>query len=686
MLFRFLQANPAIRLLLPLLLGILLGNSVSISVTILLGILVVLGVVMLLFFFFQKNSNSGVAVCNLLFFTFLGVFLVQKEKATYSLPQNLGTHYAKAIIRTEAEEKPNSMAVLLEVIALENEKRVQTFHFKALTYFQKDKTLESWQYGDTIIAKLRFQLLPKPTNPYAFDYGKLLHQRQIYGLARGEIAMATHLRASTFSLIRMAKSVQRYLAEILKHYLPNTKVRGFLQAMTLGDKTSLSPEIRLDFTNTGVVHILAVSGLHVGILFGLLNLLFRSFRKTLRGRIFLVALGLAVIWGFAFIAGLSVSILRAATMFSILQLSMLSLRPYQIYNSIALSAILLLIYNPFYIYEVGFQLSYGAVLGIVTFVPMWNREVVNPILDKLKTLVLVSLSAQIGIAPLIFYYFHQFPSYFLFTNIVVLLLAPFLLGGTLLLFIAATFPIFANIIAISLTFLTEICISFVNFMATLPYAILLNYQFDFVQVLLSYGFIFMVLGYVFKRNKTFFYTVLSLLFVGVSYTAWRSFEEQRQEIFVVHQIKEKSCYEFVGGKKAVLLMSDKLTEKELEYSIFPLWEAKNINEKEQFVLQNLSSFSLGNTQYKQKHCIFKNQHIIFCNSEMQFLEKPVKIAFLVLSKNSNWELALKNYEILGTIILDSSFSKQQSQKLQKALLARGYAVHNVSTDGAFLLE
>ncbi len=686
MLFRFLQHNPAVRLLFSLLLGIVLGNSVAISDTVLLLILVIFVGSALLFFLFQKNNNSGFAVCTMLFFTFFGMFLVQNKKASYALPEELTTHYTKAIIRTAPEEKPNSMAVLLEIVAFKDKWKMQMARFKVLTYFNKDERLKNWRYGDTIISKLTFLPLPKPANPHAFDYGNLLRKRQIYTLARAKTASTTHSVATDFSIIRLAKSVQNYLVGILKRYLPDPKVRGFLQAMTLGDKTSLSPEIRLDFANTGVVHILAVSGLHVGILFGLLNLLFRPLRKTRRGRVVLVGIGLCVIWGFAFISGLSVSVLRAATMFSILQLNMLSLRPYQIYNSVALSALLLLLYNPFYIYEIGFQLSYCAVLGIVTFVPMWNRKLANPILGKLKTLALVSISAQFGIAPLILYYFHQFPSYFLLTNIVVLLLAPLLLGGTLLLLACSAIPFVANMVAILLTFLTKLCIDFVNFMATLPYAILLNYQLDFVQLILTYGFILAVLGYIFKRNRLFFYSLLTILFVGILYSSWRSFGEQRQEFFVVHQVKNKSCCQFVSGQKAFLLTSELLTEKEQEYCILPLWEAKKIRETQQIALQNSPTFILGRTQCQRNHCRFKNQHIVFCNSGIQRLKTPVKITFLVLSKNSDWQTALQNYEISGKIILDSSFTKAQSEKLQKELSALGYFVHNVVIDGAFFLS
>ncbi len=686
MLFRFLQANPAVRLLLPLILGVLVGNYLNVSLFILAVLLIATFFIFLIISVLKMHSRHFYGILIALFFCCLGVFLVQKTKENNALPKDLGTQYVKAIVRGEAEEKVKSAAVVLEVRQIIKDGKVETTHFKSLTYFPKDSIVQKWQYGDTVIAKLQFLPLPKPMNPYAFDFGKLLSRRQIYVTAQGDLATVRHFSATKFSVFRSARAAQKRLSETLEKYIVDEKARGFLQAITLGDKTSLSPEVRVDFAKAGVVHVLAVSGLHVGILFLLVNFAFQFLKKTRKRRFILVAIGLLVIWSFAFVSGLSVSILRAAIMFSVLQLSVLSLRPYRIYNSIAVSMVLLLLINPFYLFELGFQLSYVAVLGIVTFVPMWNRKPLkNKCLESFKQLVLVSLAAQLGVAPLVLYYFHQLPTYFLLGNIIVLTLAPFLLGGSLLILLFAQVAIIAKPIAFLVEWLTKFCIFAVNGIATLPNAVLLNYSLDFWQMLMVFAILTVIIFYVFKRSKPYFSLLLLVLLCFGGYTMWRNYQENRQQIFVVHHLKGKSGYTLISGREAMLFYSKQLEEKEQNYAISPLLEAKNVKSVGDLQLNTKKRVVVGKSLFYKEHFLVNGKHIVRCPEKTVSLASPTTIDVLILANKADWKLALQNYKV-ETIVLDSSFSKSKSQKLAEELSALHYIVHNVNTDGAFILD
>lgn len=686
MLNHFLQSNPAIRLVLPFLVGIILGNNLNVSSHWLLISLIIIACCVLLSRSLKVFFSFLNAFFINLFFVVFGIFIVQNMKAKYVLPNGLTSHYVKAVVRAEADEKKRSTAVLLEIIQLQKDKTILSTHFKSMVYFAKDDKLLQWNYGDTVVGKLQFLALHDNENPYAFNYAKLLKQRQIYCTARGNSKHIVHFPATDFSPIAYAHKIQKKLRNILDSYIPNAKASGFLQAMTLGDKTSLSPEVRVDFADAGVVHILAVSGLHVGILFFLINIFLRPLRATKRGRLLLFFIGIVVIWCFAFISGLSVSILRAAIMFSVLQMSVLSLRPYRVYNAIAVSAFLVLLINPFYIYEVGFQLSYLAVLSIVTFLPLWNRgRFANTPIRKLQDLILVSLAAQLGVAPLALYYFHHLPTYFLLGNIIILLAAPILLGGSLLILTFSAIPLFAKALGTMLSIITQVCLWLINHIASLPGALLINYTLNFNQMLLLYAIIVCLLFYTLKKRSRYFIIFLGALFAFIATTTLRNWQENHQSLFVVHSLNGKSCYSLLSGKEALLFSHEILQEETLDYSVRPLWNAKNIRHITRCMLNDKLEITQKNNFYKNGYAFANGKTILFYPQKLGKMAAPVDIDILVLTANSDWKALLKNYQA-KQIVLDSSFAKWKSQELTKKLSALNLVVHNVNTKGAFVLD
>ncbi len=686
MLLRFLQANPMVRLVLPLVLGILVGNFIDFSLFWIGGIAVFLFFILLIVSLLQWNTRYGYGILIALLFCCLGIFSVLSTQNEYRPPKELDTHFAKAIIRSIPSEKENNVSVILEIRQLSRKQHIEQTHFKSLAYFPKDSHFQKWKYGDTLLTKLEFSSLPKPQNPNAFDYGEWLKTQQIYTTSRGKTAYIQHFVATDFSLIRIAQTLQQKFSAILEEYIKDKEVVGFLQALTLGNKTGLSAELRDDFTKAGVVHILAVSGLHIGILFLLVNFVFQSLRKTRKRRFVLLVIGLCVIWSFAFISGLSISVLRASVMFSILQLSILSLRPYRIYNTIATSMLLLLLINPFYLYEVGFQLSYFAVLSIVTFVPMCTqKELKNKYLEYFRQLFFVSISAQLGVAPLVLYYFHQLPTYFLLGNLLLLNLAPFLLGGSLLILLCSKIPFLAQIIAFIVLWLARFCLFIVNGITELPHAILLNYSLDFYQLLLLCAVGISSIFYVLKRNIRYFTSVLIVLMLFVGYTVFRNNTQNKQTFFVIHYVRGKSCYNLITEKKSLLFTTDKLEDNEIKYAINPFLEAHNTKIVEICKIGTSDEKKLGNSFYKKGVFFVNGKYIISAKGKNGKLENKQKVAILILSKRDNWELILENYAPT-LIILDSSFSKRKSQKLYEELSALKYHVYNVNTDGAFVLN
>ena len=197
---------------------------------------------------------------------------------------------------------------------------------------------------------------------------------------------------------------------------------GVIAAMTLGDKSALTSELRETYSMTGAFHVLALSGLHLGIISYVLSLLVvgRRFRAVSQ------LLVIIAIWAFAFLVGLPSSVVRSATMFSLYALLSIGDRKKMSVNVLAVTAVCMLAANPLALFDVGFQMSFMAVLGILLWVPLFDRLVSwsymqdHPAVRWLWGLLTVSLAAQLAVAPLIAYYFNRFSTWFLLTNLVVI--------------------------------------------------------------------------------------------------------------------------------------------------------------------------------------------------------------------------------------------------------------------------
>ncbi len=261
---------------------------------------------------------------------------------------------------------------------------------------------------------------------------------------------------------------------------------AIIAAMTLGDKSALTPAIRETFNITGAGHVLAISGLHLGILYMMVSLLVRGLRLRIVTQIITILL----IWAFAFLVGMSPSVVRSATMLTIYGLLSLGYRQKMSINVLAFTAIVLLVIHPQSLFDIGFQMSFLAVLAILLFFPLLNSVfserwlMEHRVVRWLWGMTALSLSAQIGVAPLIAFYFHRFSTYFLLSNFVVIPCAYLILIGALLFFLTHL-PVFAT----ALTAVTTFMCHSLNAIATLPYASIDNLYPSLSQTVLIYFFI-----------------------------------------------------------------------------------------------------------------------------------------------------------------------------------------------------
>lgn len=453
-----LRANPFVRLLLPLALGIACGSgctSVSSSSYLISLLCTAFAVV---FWARRKYAYSyrwWFGVCLYAFLFAAGFCRAQWHHET-SAAHHFGRFvsgerlHASVLLELSGPLSPGKwLQAPARVLGISDSSGFRQVSGNLQLFLKGDSC--SFRYGDRIWLEADVQKAGPPLNPDAFDYRHFLHVQNIHFTAFAELSGA-HLLSRDHGWIwwRWAYFFRGRLLERLRQYFPTENEFAVASALLAGYRAELPDELREAYTNTGSMHALAVSGTHVGILYaGLLFLLSQLPFYGSAGYYARAAILLLAIWGFALLTGGSPSVMRAAVMFSFYLIGKAIRRDASVWNVLAGSAFGLLLLDPFYLFSVGFQLSYTAVAGMVFFYPRLYKlaPILPRIPDEAVKILLVGISAQLGTLPLSLYYFHQFPCYFWLAGWVVILGGMlFLWGGAILVVLDVSWPSLAAIL------------------------------------------------------------------------------------------------------------------------------------------------------------------------------------------------------------------------------------------------
>ncbi|HEV7781609.1 MAG TPA: ComEC/Rec2 family competence protein, partial [Chitinophagaceae bacterium] len=341
---------------------------------------------------------------------------------------------------------------------------------RIIIYFSKDVngqggTLTQLSYGSQIIFKKPVQEIKNAGNPGGFDYKQYaLFQgitHQVY-LKPGEFEVPDHKKQN--GLTRFLFASKEKLLGILRENIKGHKELGLAEALLIGYKQDLDQSLVQSYTNTGVVHIIAISGLHLGLIYWLMALLLRPLQKRKSTRWIRAVIIITVLWIFSLLAGAQPSILRSALMFTCIVLGESLSKKTSIYNTMAVSAFILLCINPYWLWDVGFQLSYAAVLSIIIFMqPIYNLFYSkNKLLDLIWKLNAVTLAAQVLTVPLSIYHFHQFPNFFILTNFLAVPLSSIILLGEIFLCVISFIPVVSILVGKILSWLIALMNTYIE--------------------------------------------------------------------------------------------------------------------------------------------------------------------------------------------------------------------------------
>lgn len=554
------QKIPFLRLALALAAGILLAGFVSFEPVVLIVLLTFLTGALILInrrISFRLNTAFGAGVH--LVFIFIGILV-------YSLYNQKPVFFNQGKFQAEVleilQEKPNSWQSVLRITSVFYNDSVFKTDEKVMVYFEKTESAKELQPGETILFRQRPQLIQNNNNPFEFDYAGYLARKKIYRqVYLSEINWRKAEVQASFSFLIIAEKIRSRLLEVYREQNFSENEFHVLSALTLGYKRGLDPEIKQIFSSAGAMHVLAVSGLHVGIVYVVLFFLLGFLRKNRAGRVVFVLFIILALWSFAFIAGLSPSVKRAATMFSFMVVGENIKRRTNTYNSLAASAFLLLLVNPNNLFEAGFQLSYSAVFGIVFLQPRLEKIVSfnNKVLQYGWVLLTVSVAAQIATFPATAYYFNQFPSYFWLSNLLVIPAVTVLIPLALGLLAFHWIPFFSSLIAFAVQWILKLLIWFLSFVENLPFAVA-EFTLSITGLVLLSAMLLSVFLFIETRNKKYFrITLLFLALLAATSFVIETRSLLRKEIIVYNQ-PDHVVVHLIRGKRNYVITDEKLPE------------------------------------------------------------------------------------------------------------------------------
>ncbi|HEY0040374.1 MAG TPA: ComEC/Rec2 family competence protein, partial [Flavisolibacter sp.] len=409
-------------------------------------------------------------------------------------------------------EKTNSYKALAHVASINDTGSAQTVEGCIILYFKKDSLLPPMGYGSQLVFSRPLQEIKNGGNPGSFDYKTYcLFQgitHQVY-LTKDDFVVLPTTETNAFDLF--IEQSRKWVVATIRNYIPGEKEQGLAEALLIGYKDDLDKNLVQAYSNTGVVHIIAISGLHLGLIYWLLL----GLTKPLKGNKKLIWLRLVLIigslWLFTILAGAQPSVLRSAIMFSIIALGEVLLRRTNIFNTLAFSALILLCLNPFWLWDVGFQLSYSAVLSIVLFFqPVYNWYCPqNKALDFLWKMTSVTIAAQILTLPISIYHFHQMPLLFLFTNFIAVPLSSLILIGEIMLCALFFIPPVASLVGGVLHQLIYWMISYVEQLDSLPFAVWNFLSITIFQTILLLVFAIAICYWLMEKQRGFAWAAFS---------------------------------------------------------------------------------------------------------------------------------------------------------------------------------
>lgn len=685
------RTTPFFKLLLPLIFGILLEKYVFHHNWVFL--ITALLISFLLLFIYSKQtivSQRGVFIASAFLFTHLfcwGLFITayhrfENKESRLNNPERVLTLTS---IWKKSKNHYKAIASLNETTLFKN---------GDVMLMLRSDSLPNGLPGDKIITKQKLRPINVVLNPEQFDYKAYLQNQ---GIGTSVYLSQSNFRlikqVQEFNLIRFFAQLRIYFLKRLDSFPLTPAATAFIKALLFGDKSDLDSKISSAFSSAGAMHVLAVSGLHVGIIVSIFTRLLSLFKVSSDNRWyrwFKTIILLLIIWFFAGITGFSPSIVRASIMFSFLSIGQSLIRHTNIYNSLSMAAFFMLLLNPNNLFSVGFQLSFLAVGGIVFFYEKIFKSIYikSRIIRPIWSISAVSIAAQLVTFPLALFYFHQFPVYFLLSNLIVIPAAFVVLLLSIILFVLSPFKYLLLVLSSVLNKIIDLLNYLMLAIKNLPFTNISDVYIDKITLFLILSSILSFSIYLLnkKSNAIIIGLCFSILIFGSR--LYHKIQKYTKHQLIFYAIPGNHSIDLIQNTKHFLFADSLLWEKEnkIMYASENFLRMKGLTSlrgcnKE--VLEKPTSLVNASYILSKNHLLATN--ILLCINHSSHLSHSIKKMKhrIVLTKNSK-DLFPKDPSLYELIIFNTPYSTEnRTIKDYQLTNNSGPILHSLSIDGFY---
>ncbi|SDB66061.1 competence protein ComEC [Flavobacteriaceae bacterium MAR_2010_188] len=667
---------PLIKITFFLIIGILLGHYVSIPLS-LLTIFFSIFFMLIIVLIFSRIGTTKVSVFGILIILIsisLGTIVYQIHDETISKSHYTNLEYKRddsplLVAKISKKLKPSfsQQRFIAEIFNL-NEKEV---HGQILINIKIDSTLTNLKIDDVIAINSTLEDVKPPLNPGQFNYKKYLANQSIYQQTFVTSSEIVRLKTKSTTFSGFAAGIRAKINSALRKYDINESELAIINALLLGQREDISTEVYNSYINAGVIHILAVSGLHIGILLLIFQFLLKPLESVKYGKTAKVIIILILLWSFALIAGFSASVTRAVTMFSIISIGLNLKRAVNIYNTLAVSMLFLLLAKPMFLFDVGFQLSYLALISIVVFQPKiyalfeFKWKVPNYFWELLS----VTIAAQIGVLPISLFYFHQFPGLFFLSNLLIIPFLGVILGLGVLVIILSLISILPEFLLQTFSFLIRSMNGIVAWVAGHEEFVLKDISFNGYELVAAYLLIIAMTALINLKNTRSLIVFLGTIVV-FQITEIASKLSAERKLIVFHKVGETYLARLQNEEMTVFTNFEKIDMKspflrdykiqnsveEINFEVMP--NVFNFNNKTILVIDSIGVY---NTSFSPK--------------------------ILLLSNSPKINLERLTDSILPELIIaDGSNYKSYVNRWKASCENKKIPFHNTAEKGAFILD
>lgn len=651
-------------------------------------------ILLFLILYYRVEHRSGIWLFGLavyLFFFILGIGITATRLSQVHYKWKKNKTFYEVVLADSPHEKPKSIACTVNVLSVTDSVSKTPVNRKALLYFFKDSLNETLKCGDRLLLYTEIKSPVNNVNPERFDYATYLVRKGIAGT--GFVDSGNWKRLGGTSAASFQEKAEIYRMRAMDYY----RHLGFkgdelsvFSALTLGYKEDLSEEVKEAYSTSGVSHLLALSGLHIGIICtlfaGLLCWTNRSRVLFISGHLFVIVL----LWGYACFTGFSPSVVRSVIMFSLLILARMGKANGITLNILAVAACLMLLCNPFYLFDISFQLSFVAVASIVIFQPFLYKQlkVRNRIGRYIWGVATVTIAAQIGTCPIVIYYFSAFPVYFLLTNLFAIPWVFAIMYVTVGMFLLSALPVIQLYAVNAISWMIGLLNEWTAYIEKLPYSSIRHLWVTPVDIAVFYFVILLIALYVVRKyRKAVLYAGVVILLLCFYHTAHQLTNRSGASI-VFYDNTACPAVHLINSRKSSYLLSvgDEKATKRMRKSYQRYWDSKQMDIPIPVAAnQNIPGIWRHNdiVHFRRKTvCLLTDSRW-----RNKTADRPLLIDYLYVCKGYRGRLEdLKTLFIIKKVILDSSLNTARLTELKDECRLLGLDFISISEKGSLYID